>query len=86
MIWNSNNDFIKNISMDPLYAAICGITEEEILTQMPYDLERLAERLKVSRNEVLAKLKTTMMAIISLGPQQIYTIRSACSTPLKMEN
>lgn len=50
---------IKNISMDPTYAAICGITEEEILTQMPSDLERLAERMKVSRNEVLAKLKNS---------------------------
>ena len=48
---------IKNISMDPLYAAICGITEEEILTQMPHDLERLAKRMKISRNEVVAKLK-----------------------------
>lgn len=48
---------IKNISMDPLYAAICGITEEEMLTQMPYDLELLAKRMDVSRDEVLAKLK-----------------------------
>lgn len=48
---------IKNISMEPSYAAICGITEEEMLTQMPGDLDILAERMKVTRDEVLAKLK-----------------------------
>lgn len=48
---------IKNISMDEPYAAICGITEEEMLTQMSGDLNLLAEKWKVSRDEVLAKLK-----------------------------
>ena len=35
---------IKNISMDEPYAAICGITEEEIKEQMSYDLDLLAEK------------------------------------------
>lgn len=48
---------IKNISMDEPYAAICGITEEEIEQQMSYDLDLLAEKMKVMRDEVLAKLK-----------------------------
>lgn len=48
---------IKNISMDEPYAAICGITEEEMLTQMSDDLNLLAEKRNVSRNEVLAMLK-----------------------------
>ena len=30
---------IKNISMDEPYAAICGITENEILTQMKEDVD-----------------------------------------------
>ena len=42
---------IKNISMDEPYAAICGITEEEMLTQMSADLDVLAARLAVSRED-----------------------------------
>lgn len=48
---------IKNISMDEEYAGVCGITEEEILTQMSDDLDRLAVRMKLSREEALDKLK-----------------------------
>ena len=48
---------IKNISMDGPYAAVCGISEEEMLTQMDNDVDILAMRMEVSREEVLAKLK-----------------------------
>ena len=48
---------IKNISMGEGYAAICGITEEEMLTQMSEDLDGLAARLEVSREEAFARLK-----------------------------
>lgn len=48
---------IKNISMEQSYAAICGITEEEILTQMTDDLDILAGRMNIGRPEVIAKLK-----------------------------
>ena len=48
---------IKNISMLPEYAAICGITEEEMATQMDEDLDMLAGRLNVNREEVVKKLK-----------------------------
>ena len=48
---------IKNISMDEPYAAICGITEDEMLTQMKEDMERLAAKLNISLEEVLLKLK-----------------------------
>ncbi len=48
---------IKNISMDETYAAICGISEEEMLTQMSEDLDILGEKMKVTRSEALAKLK-----------------------------
>ena len=48
---------IKNISMDEPYAAICGITEEEMLRQMSADLDVLAARLAVSREEAFARLK-----------------------------
>ena len=48
---------IKNISMLPEYAAICGITEEEMATQMDEDLGILAKRMGISREEVVQKLK-----------------------------
>ena len=48
---------IKNISMDEPYAALCGISEEEMLTQMSDDLDLLAARMKLTRDEVLKKLK-----------------------------
>ena len=48
---------ITNISMDEPYAAICGITEDEMLTQMKEDMERLAAKLNISPEEVLLKLK-----------------------------
>ena len=43
--------------MDGPYAAVCGISEEEMLTQMDNDVDILAMRMEVSREEVLAKLK-----------------------------
>ena len=48
---------IKNISMNESYAAICGITENEILAQMKDDVDALAQKLEVASEEVLAKLK-----------------------------
>ena len=48
---------IKNISMDEPYAAICGITEDEMLMQMKEDMEMLAAKLNISSEEVLLKLK-----------------------------
>ena len=43
--------------MDEPYAAICGITENEILTQMKEDVDRMAVKLNITAEEVLAKLK-----------------------------
>lgn len=48
---------LNNISMDESYAAICGISEDEILTQMDSDLDMLAARIGMSRIEVLKQLK-----------------------------
>ena len=48
---------IKNISMDEPYAGICGITKEELLTQMSDDIDRLAEKLEMSREETVEELK-----------------------------
>ena len=48
---------IQNISMLPEYAAICGITEEEIRGQMDSDLDILAEKMKTDKVGILTKLK-----------------------------
>ena len=48
---------IKNISMDEPYAGICGITKEELLTQMSEDIDYLAEKLQVDRKEAIEELK-----------------------------
>ena len=48
---------ILNISMLPEYAAICGITQEEMESQMKPDLDRLADRLGLGKKEALARLR-----------------------------
>ena len=48
---------IKNVSMDEPYAGICGITKEEMLTQMSDDIDALAEHLELNREETIQELK-----------------------------
>ena len=48
---------LENISMLEQYAAVCGITEEEILTQMSPDLDILAGKLGLNREDTFARLK-----------------------------
>ena len=48
---------ITNISMDEAYAGICGITKEELLTQMSDDIDRLAEKMSITREEAIMQLK-----------------------------
>lgn len=47
---------IKNISMMPEYAGVCGITREELETQMSPDIDILAERIGKTRQETITKL------------------------------
>ena len=47
---------ITNISMDEAYAGICGITKEELLTQMSDDIDRLAEKLSINGEEAIMQL------------------------------
>jgi len=49
---------LENISMLESYAAVCGISEDEMLTQMNADIDKLAQRLKTSRERTIDKLKT----------------------------
>ena len=48
---------ITNVSMNEPYAGICGITKEELLTQMSDDIDALAEHLELSREETIQELK-----------------------------
>ena len=55
-IFSELNNII-NISMDEAYAGICGITKEELLTQMSDDIDRLAEKLSITRENAIQQLK-----------------------------
>ena len=48
---------ITNISMNDDYAGICGITKEELLMQMSEDIEELARRRNITKEQVIDKLK-----------------------------
>lgn len=48
---------INDISMDREYAGICGVTKEELLTQMSEDIDMLAETQKLDREEMVEKLR-----------------------------
>ena len=48
---------LTNISMDSKYAAICGITEQELVTDMASDIAMLAGEYECTPEEMHAKLK-----------------------------
>ena len=48
---------LSNISMEPTYAALCGITKEELLTVFDEDIHSLAKRYRCSKEEMIDMLK-----------------------------
>ena len=48
---------ITNVSMDEPYAAICGITKEELLSKMDSDIDELAKKLELSKEQTIQELK-----------------------------
>ena len=48
---------MTNVSMDDEYAGICGITKEELTTQMTADIDALAEKLGKTHDETLSALQ-----------------------------
>ncbi|MCF0177571.1 MAG: AAA family ATPase [Bacteroidales bacterium] len=48
---------INNISMLSKYSSICGITEDEMLSQMSIGIDTIADELCISREETIKKLK-----------------------------
>ena len=55
-IFSTINNLV-NISMQPEFAAICGITEEEFVTNMAPDIAMLAESYECTPEEMHVKLK-----------------------------
>ena len=55
-IFSELNNLV-NISMEEEFAAVCGITVDEVLAQMPDYLDRLAAKEGISSEETLAALK-----------------------------
>ena len=48
---------LSNISMEPSYSALCGITKEELLTIFDEDIEMVATRYKCSKEDMIDRLK-----------------------------
>jgi hypothetical protein len=48
---------LKNVTMHPDFAAICGITEEEVKTCLKEDIARMAEVYECSWDEMFQKIK-----------------------------
>ena len=49
---------LRNISMDTSYAAVCGISEDEMLSQMSEDIDTMAAKMALDRGQLLEKLKS----------------------------
>lgn len=48
---------LQNISMMPEYSTICGITSEELLTQFSDDIDRMAAKMRIGRDEAIGLLR-----------------------------
>ena len=48
---------LSNISMDPAYSALCGITKGELLTVFDPDIQMLADRYRCPKDEMIDRLK-----------------------------
>ena len=48
---------LTNVTMDSMFSAICGITEQELTTMLKEDIERLADNNDVSPEQMHQKLK-----------------------------
>lgn len=49
---------LKNVTMLPQFSAICGITEQEVKTDLDKDIERMAGEYGCSSTEMFDKIKT----------------------------
>lgn len=65
------------------YSAICGITEQELLSQMQPDIERIAQANDETYEEACRHLKRQYDGYHSARIVKIFTIRSAFSMPFR---
>ena len=49
---------LKNISMMPKYSAICGISQEELQSQMNIPVQQMADELEITFDAAMEKLKS----------------------------
>ena len=79
-IFSELNNLV-NISMDEDFAAVCGITTEEVLAQMPDYLDRLALAMQQTREETLDALKRQYDGYHFTWPLPTSSTPSALSSP-----
>ena len=70
-IYSELNNLIT-ITMENEYAAICGITKEEIVEQLKPEIHNLAQALGIQESTALARLKKNTMVIIFAKVRQIF--------------
>lgn len=64
--------------MNDDYAGICGITKEELLTQMSEDIGELAEKIGITKEQAIENSKSITMVITSLANHQTFSILTVC--------
>lgn len=77
---------ITLISMDKDYAGICGITQEELLTQMQEDIDMLAQSQDLTREATIAKLKEHYDGYHLPRYHRMSSILTVCSIALQKKN
>lgn len=70
---------ILNISMNPAYAGICGITKEELLTAMSADIDMLAAEHSLTRQQTIDKLQEHYDGYHFAWPRRTSSTPTRCS-------
>ncbi|MDR1610041.1 MAG: ATP-binding protein [Candidatus Symbiothrix sp.] len=63
---------LTDISMNDKYAALCGITHEELLQNFPDYLELTAEEMQISKEELVEKMEDFYDGFSFNGKQRLY--------------
>lgn len=69
---------LNDISMDSLFADICGWTQDELEENFSPGIELMAQKYKVSYEEILKEMKLTYDGYLFAEGDTGYTILSAC--------
>ena len=74
---------LKNISMLPEYATLCGISKEEMLSQMSDYIDNLAAYQEMSRDEAIEALRRQYDGYHFTWPSPDVLTPSVCSMPCR---